>query len=78
MAAARQAAQFLPTPGGKEHLDQQNHRHADKHQLPVARHFILVGVYHQFPHHRVEVQVETGKDLAIDKQQSHARCRQNG
>ncbi|KZQ26229.1 hypothetical protein A3N45_23395 [Klebsiella aerogenes] len=47
--AARQAAQLLPAPGGEEHLNQEDDRYADKHQLPVASHLVLIGVNHQFP-----------------------------
>ena len=63
----RQAAQLLPAPGGKQHLNQQNNRHADKHQLPVTCRFVLVGVNHQFPDDRIKMQVKTGKDFAVDQ-----------
>lgn len=53
MAAARQAAQLLPAPGGEEHFNQEDDRDADKHQLPVARHLILVRVDDQLPDDRV-------------------------
>ncbi len=75
---ARQAAQLLPAPVGKQQLHQQDHRHADKHQLPVAGHLVLVRVDHQLPDNGVQVQVETGKDFAVDQQQRHADGCQHG
>ncbi len=78
VATAGQAAQLLPAPGGKQHLNQQDHRDADKHQLPVTRHFVLVRVNHQFPDDGVEMQVETGEHFAVDQQQRHARRRKDG
>ncbi|MDU2497078.1 MAG: hypothetical protein E7D19_15605 [Klebsiella grimontii] len=77
VAATRQAAQLLPAPGRKQHLQQKNDRHADKHQLPVARHLVLIGVNHQFPDKGIKVQVETGENFAVDQQQRHAHGRQN-
>ncbi|OMP13162.1 hypothetical protein COLO4_02170 [Corchorus olitorius] len=62
-----QTAKFLPAPGGKQHLNEQDNRHADKHQLPVTRRLILVGVNYQFPDDGIEMQVKTGKNFAIDK-----------
>ncbi len=67
--AAIEAAQLLPAPGGVQHLHKENSGHADKHQLPVARHFALVGVDHQFPYHRIEVQMETAEHRAVDQHQ---------
>ena len=66
VAAARQAAQLLPAPGREEHLQEENDRYADKHQLPVARHLVLVGVDNQFPDKGIKMQVETGENFAVD------------
>lgn len=49
---------LLPAPGGEQHLNQQDHRDADKHQLPVTGRFVLVRVDHQFPDDRVKMQVK--------------------
>ena len=78
MAASGQTAEFLPAPRGEQHFDQQDNRHADKHQLPVARGLVLIRVNHQLPDDRIQVQVEAGKDFAVDQQQRHARRRKNG
>ncbi|MNS67019.1 hypothetical protein D3C72_1002500 [compost metagenome] len=75
---AVQAAQLLPAPGAKQHLHQEDHRHTDKHQLPVARQLTLIRVDHQFPHHRIKVKVEMRKDLAVDQQQRQAGGGQRG
>ncbi len=77
MAASGQAAELLPAPRSKQHLNQQDHRDADKHQLPVPRGLVLIRVNHQFPDDRVKVQVESGKDFAVDKQQRHTGCRED-
>ncbi len=73
-----QAAQLLPAPGGEQHLDQENSRHADKHQLPVARHLGLIGIDHQLPHHRIQVQVEAVKNGTVDQDQRQASRGDNG
>ncbi len=77
-AAAVQAAQLLPAPGAEQHLHQEDHRHADKHQLPVARKLALVRVDHQIPHHRIEVQVEMREHFAVDQQQREPGGGQRG
>ena len=64
-----QAAQLLPAPGGEQHLHEENQRHADKHQLPVARHLALVRVDHQLPHHRIKVEMEAVEHRAVDHNQ---------
>ena len=76
MAASGQAAELCQL-GGKQHLDQQDHRNADEHQLPVAGRFVLVGVDHQFPDDRVEMQVEPGEHFTVDKQQRHPHRRKD-
>ena len=78
MASPGQAAELLPAPGSEQHLNQQDHRDADKHQLPVTGRFVLVGVNHQFPDDGVEVQVEAGEHFTVDKQQRHPDRRKDG
>ncbi|MNY62893.1 hypothetical protein D3C86_1997800 [compost metagenome] len=77
MTTSGQATQFLPAPGGKQHLNQQDNRHADKHQLPVTCGFVLVGIDHQFPDDGIEMEVKTGENFAVDQQQGHADSGEN-
>ncbi|MNC51788.1 hypothetical protein D3C75_1010950 [compost metagenome] len=63
-----QTAQLLPAPGAKQHLHQEDNRHANEHQLPVARQFTLIRVDHQFPHHRVKVKMEMREHFTVYQQ----------